>query len=241
MPQILLTCYKCKVEGLKRKQLKAHIDECPLQVIECPFSSAGCTVKLPRNQMETHEDVATHQHRLVANELKQLKNELNQEPSLSPSTAVCPQYQYKLPPVVFTVSDFNKKKQANETWLSPPFYTHMGGYKVCLEVYADGVEDGEGSHVSIYAYIMRGEHDDELDWPFEGSSTVALLNQKEDKRHCSKTFNFTRYTDEDGTITSCVSDEEEHGVGFRNPKFISHADLSYNPTTNTEYLQDDCL
>ena len=48
-------------------------------------------------------------------------------------------------------------------------------------------------------------------------------------------------TDEDSTITSRVIDEKEHGVGFGNPKFISHADLSYNPTTNTEYLQDDCL
>ena len=48
---------KCKIKGLKRKQLKAHINECPLQRIECPFSSAGCTVKLPRNQMETHEDI----------------------------------------------------------------------------------------------------------------------------------------------------------------------------------------
>ena len=39
---------KCKIEGLMRKQLNAHIDECLLQVIECPFSSAGCnTAKLP--------------------------------------------------------------------------------------------------------------------------------------------------------------------------------------------------
>ena len=170
MPQILLTCYKCKVEGLKRKQLKAHIDECPLQVIECPFSSAGCTVKLPRNQMETHENMAMHKHlHLVANKLKQLEQEIKQEPSPSPSTAVCPQYLYKLPPVVFTVTNFNKnsKKQANETWLSPPFYTHTRGYKVCLEVYANGDEDGEGSHVSIYAFIIRGEHDDELEWPFK--------------------------------------------------------------------------
>ena len=76
---------KCKVEGLKRKQLKAHINECPLQVIECPFSSAGCTVKLPCNQMETHEDMAMRQHlRLVVNKLKQLEKEIKQEPSPSP-------------------------------------------------------------------------------------------------------------------------------------------------------------
>ena len=137
--------------------------------------------------------------------------------------------------MVFTVTGFSEKKQADETCFSPPFYTHIGGYKVCLKVYANGDEDGRGSHVSIYAHLIRGEYDDELEWPFEGSITVDLLNQKEDKRHCSKTYKFNRYTDEDSTITSRVIDEKEHGVGFGNPKFISHADLSYNPTTNTEY------
>ena len=62
-PEFLVKCpNKCKEESFKRKQLKAHIKECPLQVIECPFSSAGCTVKLPRNQMVEHEDVAVRQH-----------------------------------------------------------------------------------------------------------------------------------------------------------------------------------
>ena len=77
---------KCNVERLKRKQLKVHVDECPLQVIECPFSSAGCTVKLPRNQMETHEDIAIRQHLCLVLQLINFK----QEPSLSPSTIVCP-------------------------------------------------------------------------------------------------------------------------------------------------------
>ena len=231
---------KCNVEGLKRKQLKAHIDECPLQVIKCPFSSAGCTVKLPRNQMETHEDIAMHQHlRLVMNELKLLKNELKQEPLPSPSTATCPQYLYTLPPVVFTVTDFQRKKQANEVWTSPPIYTHIGGYKFGLRVCTN--DDGdEGTHVSAYAFLMRGECDDKLEWPFEGSFTVNLLNQKEDKNHCSKILKFNRYTDENGIITSRVIDKKENEIGF-GIEFISHTDLSYNPTINTEYLQDDCL
>ena len=228
---------KCNVEGMKRKQLKAHVDECPLQEIECPFSSAGCTVKLPRNQMETHEDTAIHQHlRLV------LQLNLKQKPSPSPSsTAVCPQYFYKLPPVVFTVTDFQRKKQADKVWTSPPYYTHVGKYRFCLKVYPNGLGEGKATHVSVYAYLMRGEHDDELEWPFEGSITFELLNQRDDnKGHHSKTFILNRYSNSDGTSTSRVVDKET-ACGHGYTLFISHADLSYNSTTNTEYLQDDCL
>ena len=240
-PEFPLTCPKCKVEGLKRKQIKAHFfDECPLQVIECPFSSAGCTVKLPRNQMETHEDMAMRQHlRLVVNELKQLKHELKQEPLPSPSTAVYPQYQYKLPPVVFTIQDLSKKQSDNcKVWTSPPYYTHIRGYKFCLKVYPNG---NGGTHVSVYAHLMRGEYDDELEWPFEGSITVDLLNQKEDKGHCSETFYLKRYSNSDGMFTSRVVDNETASRGCGSSQFISHTDLSYNSTSNTEYLQDDCL
>ena len=64
--QVAVTCpNNCKKEGLKREQLQAHIDECSLQVISCPFTSAGCTVKLPWNEMEKHEDTAMRQHLLL--------------------------------------------------------------------------------------------------------------------------------------------------------------------------------
>ena len=235
---------KCNVRGLKRKQLNAHIDECPLQVIECPFSSAGCTVKLPRNQMETHEDMAMRQHlRLVVNRLEQSKLKDVSMSTSSSSTVIYSQSVYNIPPVVFTVTDFQRKKQADKVWISPPYYTHIGGYKFCLKVYTNGLKSGKGTHVSVYAHLMRGEHDDELEWPFEGSTTVELLNQRKDKGHHLKIFNLNRYSDDDGTSTSRVVDKKTAALayGLGNPKFISHADPSYNPTTNTEYLQDDCL
>ena len=85
--RVPVTCpNNCKKEGLKREQLQAHIDECPLQVISCPFTRAGCTVKLPRNEMEKHEDTAMRQHlRLVVKQVQQLQ--LNQETSTPPAAA----------------------------------------------------------------------------------------------------------------------------------------------------------
>ena len=40
---------------------------------------------------------------------------------------------------------------------------------------------------------MRGEYDNELEWPFEGDIRVELLNWRADKNHHSDTISFNRY------------------------------------------------
>ena len=78
---------------------------------------------------------------------------------------------------VFKSPDYHQHNLCNEDWYSPPFYTHPGGYKMCIKVDADGNDDGAGTHVSVYAYLMRGRNDDNLSWPFTGEVTITLLNQ----------------------------------------------------------------
>ena len=56
---------------------------------------------------------------------------------------------------------------------------------MCIKVDCNGFGDGEGTHVSVYAYLMRGENDNHLPWPFTGTITVELLNQLEDDNHYS--------------------------------------------------------
>ena len=228
--QAPVTCpNNCKKEGLKRKQFQAHIDECPLQVISCPFTSAGCTVKLPRNEMEKHEDTAMRQH------LRLVKLQLKQEPSTPPAATVSPPFLYNQAPMEFIISDFSEKKKE---WICSPFYTHNSGYKFRLQVYPNGNSVGSGSHMSVYAQLMRGEYDNELEWPFGGDIRVELLNWKEDKNHYSGTIPFSRYYDPNGTNTSRVVNRET-STSLGSPQFISHTDLV--PTTNTVYLSDDCL
>ena len=36
--------------------------------------------------------------------------------------------------------------------------------------------------VSMFAFLLKGENDDYLPWPFTGTVTVELLNQLEDKK-----------------------------------------------------------
>ena len=144
---------------------------------------------------------------------------------------------YQAAPTEIIISDFSEKKEANKAWYSSPFYNHHG-YKFRLEVCPNGNGEGSGSHLSVFAQLMRGEYDNELEWPFEGDIRVELLNWRADKNHHSHTIDFNRYNDPDDTYSSRVIDRET-GTGYGNPQFISHTDLA--PTTNTEYLHDDYL
>ena len=87
---------------------------------------------------------------------------------------------------------------------------------------------------------MKGEYDDDLDWPFEGIITVELLNWREDKNHLSHTIVFDQHTDLKHSSRVAEENIAEYGWGDRHD-FFSHSSLPYNPVTNTEYLQDDCL
>ena len=125
-------------------------------------------------------------------------------------------------------------------WYSSPFYTHNRGYKLRLDVYPNGYGIGFGSHLSVYAVLMRGDYDSELEWPFEGDIRVELLNWRAENNHNQylHNFPFNRHSSPKGKSTSHVINRET-AIGIGSPQFISHTDLA--PTTNTEYLRVDYL
>ena len=222
---------KCQVKDLKRKQLQLHTSNCPLQKTACPFNIIGCHTQLPRQEMPSHMKAEMEQHLLMLHQMRPV-----QEPALPP-VADNPQDLFNVPPVEFTVTDFLQKKKANTIWYSPPFYTHPHGYKMCLQVYVNGRGDGKGTHLSVFVPLMKGEHDEHLEWPFEGEISYQLLNWRENKQHYKETLHFnTKHIKHCARVTK---EDIRHGRGHS--QFISHSSLSYNSTSNTEYLQDDCL
>ena len=83
------------------------------------------------------------------------------------------------PPVVFSIDRFSVRKIHNEEWISPPFYTHNGGYKMCLSIFPNGKDGAKGNHVSLFLHMMQGEFDDHLKWPFPGAVfNITALNQR---------------------------------------------------------------
>ena len=131
---------------------------------------------------------------------------------------------------VFKLKQYEKKKNANETFNSQSFYTAADGYKMQIEVYPNGDGIVQGTHISMYVSIMEGDNDDNLNWPFVGTVKFELLNQLEDKNHHQMTLPLD---EEDNARTN----DECWGL----PEFISHSELSCNPVKKIQYLKDDTL
>lgn len=60
---------------------------------------------------------------------------------------------------------------------SPPFNVSRCGYKFCARAKLNGDGRYKGSHMSVFFAILRGDHDDFLQWPFLNKVYIRLLNQ----------------------------------------------------------------
>ena len=143
------------------------------------------------------------------------------------------------PPVDFAMDDFIEHKNKDDAWYSPPFYTHNGGYLMCLAVVANGYGSGSNTHVGVAAHLMAGENDNNLKWPFRGAVTVSILNQRGNHHHVTGTITFSDGTPDVYCARVVSGRRAERGLG--NAKFIAHSDLAYNKHNNTEYLSNNSL
>ena len=140
-------------------------------------------------------------------------------------------------PVILKMPQFNKCKKNNVEWYSDSFYTHNMGYKMCLCVDACGHGDGEGTHLSVYLYLMKGSHDDELTWPLRGKFEIKLLNQISDSEHHLK---IVTYVDDMKSSAYRVTKGERNVKGWGSPQFLCNK-LVHKATPTRQYVKDDCL
>ena len=145
---------------------------------------------------------------------------------------------YTKPLLEFTLTKFSKRKQSDNEYYSPAFYTHEQGYKICIQVRVNGFGSGKGSHISVFIKHMKGEHDDQLHWPFQGDVLLEILNWREDNGHYKKRI---ECIDVHQLYTNRVTETNMANCGWGEHKYIPHTSLIHDPTTNTEYVQDDCL
>jgi len=59
------------------------------------------------------------------------------------------------------------KSGKNLSLYSPPFFTSLHRYCMCLRLYLDGDGQGKSIHVSLFLVIMKSDYDDLLTWPFK--------------------------------------------------------------------------
>ena len=152
--------------GLKRKNESFHLNQdCPLQSTKCPYSQYGCGVKVQRRSLETHERDAIHTHLKFTMQSMQSKvTHLEKENEALRTLVPRGNLEWE----IFGV--FNKISQ-KEISFSEPFF--VGQYKLQAGVRWGYKED----YVGYYIYIMKGEWDGTLKWPFRFKDSVVLINQ----------------------------------------------------------------
>ena len=232
---------------MKRRVLQAHLQNaCPLEPMECEFANAGCPVKLLRKEMQSHLQDAMLEHNILLkgalesslemiarlSRILQLREETaSKQLVISSHSSV--QYKCNLPPIVFTISDITTMKEENQAWFSPPFYSFLRGPKLQLKVHPNGWKMGKGTHLSVFAFIMQGENDDNLQWPLTAEIEIELLKCSSVEGHHSQVL----YLPGDGfcrQVTDGVRSAWAHGI----EQLASHSFIFHH---SSEYISDGCL
>lgn len=213
----------------KIKELEESIEE-ETQNQEKKITTAITDVKsivqLQKKETKRHIDrrLETHEEELE-NKLQAVRTRIISE--------------QRQPPVLFRLSDFLDFQEDDEDWHSPAFYTHLGGYRMCLRIYTNGNSDVRGTHLSCYIYLMRGEYDEQLEWPFRGTIYIELLNQLEDDNHHEENVTFS--TSDSKNYNIRVKKGSMGITGLGKSKFINQSELGLKMTLKRQYLKDDCL
>ena len=225
----LLCPNQCTDGSIERRSLKRHLSrECPEQEVDCEFSYTGCRARVKRRRLNEHMEESMQEHlRSLAKYTMQLHTHASS--ALSQSREI-------------TFRDFRWHRRSNREWYSPPFYTGVGGYKMCLGIDANGFKPNPSTHLGVALYMMRGEFDDSLQWPFVGTIKLELVDQSPVGKNYS--FNIveeTSSTDEDyEDIFSRVTEGERSDEGWGFTELISHKHL-FKSRRGRQYLNNDSL
>ena len=129
-------------------------------------------------------------------------------------------------PVVIKLAEFKEYKN-NQYIVTTGFYTRDGGYKMYLHIFPNGYV-GYDNYVTVFAYFIKGDHDDHLTWPVKGTLTVQLLNQLSDSNHSEP-------------VKLLFNGSGNKYYGILSGQFMPHERLSYDADKKCQYLKDDCV
>ena len=214
-----------------RAKISHHSDQdCPKLVVACPYCKVGCVFSCPREAMAEHKAASVQAHLDLAME------------------CIAPQ---NVAPLVVRMVGVSQLMEKREPFVSPPFYSHLGGYKLCFTVLPSNprgsskaafMQPRTEEYLSVTVFLMEGANDDRLLIPFRGEVTLSLLNQLEDDNHWSKTVFFNK--DKLSTPPKDIKGMKGfNGRGY--PKFIAVDKLGGNEdtpwNTSCQYLLDNTL
>ncbi|XP_038668014.1 TNF receptor-associated factor 5-like [Scyliorhinus canicula] len=171
------------------------------------------------------------QHELLLSAHKKLLEKNNERFRVLEATG----YNGKL---IWKICSYTRRKQEAAEGYTPSlfsqyFYTGRCGYKLCARAYLNGDGTGNGTHLSLFFVVMKGDYDSLLLWPFKQKVSLILLDQSPKKNHIVELFKA------DANSTSFQRPVSEMNVASGCPKFVSHTVLEGGKTAT--FIKDDTL
>ena len=138
-------------------------------------------------------------------------------------------------PLTIVFTGYQEKREEGIYWYSPSYYTHLHGYKMCVWVWVRPCD----TTLDVYSYLLPGEYDAALKWPFRGTVVVQLLNQLSDDNHFDYVFDYSQASD--GVSQRVTSGERSSYYQCPSGPRLLLTDLKYNSSKKCQYLKNDCL
>ena len=185
---------------IQRQGLRKHIECCPYTEVPCKYAKLGCDVRMKRKDIATHEEQDDKRH---------LHNALDTLAAMEEKMGAV----YSGESVTFKLTDY-RKKCSNSEMMKSSFYAPNGCH-MTITMYPNGHESGKYSHVTVL--INSHSQHGETSKAFNGTVTIDLLNQLEDKNH-------HMWSGKKSSVN-----------------LIRHSMLEHDQKRNVQYLKDDTL
>ncbi len=206
------------VKVLQRQNMKRHLDCCLYTEIPCKYRRIGCEVSMKRKDMTLHENDDDKLHlQMALDKLITLEDRIEENRKLI-DQAKC---------FTFQITDFQMRKELKIN-CHRIFYISPSRYRVAIKVHANGFGHGQNDYVSVSFFVVKGDFDKELKWPFLGFVTISLLNQQTDDNHHSA----KKFLNVASTTAEAV---------WSKSRFIANSQLGHDPDKGTQFLKDDTL
>ena len=78
---------------------------------------------------------------------------------------------------IMEIGEVSQHRRFETPIFSDAVYSYRFGRLMGIRIYPNGVDSGRGTHVAIFIHLMESTFDDLLDWPYDGTITVSVLDR----------------------------------------------------------------
>ena len=225
-----LACVKLNNTQIQLNEIQVQLGNTQVQLMETQVQLNAAQIQLSTTQEVTKklEEKSEALQRRLEDKIKEDREKETKEKTalvkLTPNGTLL--YNWN-------INNFSEiLKQAKigdkETLVSAPFYTECYGYKLKVFIYPNGNGLLKNSYISAYVFVIKGEYDTILPWPFNRKVRVTLIDQSGDP---AKQENII--IEKEINLMRRPKAGECFGCG---PIFISHEKMK-----TRRYLVDDTL